>query len=273
MPTSVVADVQDLNFMDGFQRFFTFAAMLERKDIAFRIDRHAPDGLTVTFIFQGSCIEASFEQELMNFSYFSIRSGPHSGEAALSRLISEQSDNSLPVAVERATGVLDRCLGCLAMLKADNITYRIDQFAPDCLTVFFTLVALRVEVSVFQDRLEFVTYAGPEDVYREADLLKFFPDLADEPCPNVPKIKQIQGRRWMLEPSAISQDTASEILTLLTRHAAEMNKLIIEFQQTLGRDEFNEARRCLGTVMGESYLQAMYPLFELYPELKPEGLR
>jgi hypothetical protein len=204
--------------------------MLECKGIAFRIDRHAPDGLTMTFIFQGSCIEASFEQELMNFSYFPIRTGPHSGEAALSRLISEQSDNPLPVAVERATGVLDRCLSCLAMLKADNITYRIDQFAPDCLIVFFTLVALRGEVSVFQDRLELVTYAGPEDVYREADLLKFFPDLADEPRTNVPNIKQIHGRRWMLESSAISRDTASEILTLLMRHGTEMNALIAGFE-------------------------------------------
>jgi hypothetical protein len=77
----------------------------------------------------------------------------------------------------------------------------------------------------------------------------------------------------MLETSAISQQTASEILFLLLRHTTELNALIAKLQGTLGRDEFNEARSVLGTVMGESYLQAMYSLFELYPELKPEGLR
>ncbi|MDB5651432.1 MAG: hypothetical protein JWL62_2952, partial [Hyphomicrobiales bacterium] len=81
------------------------------------------------------------------------------------------------------------------------------------------------------------------------------------------------GGRRMSGKSVISQETAQAILTLLLRQTTDMNALIAMLQGALGKDEFNEARGILGTVMGETYLQGMYPLFELYPELKPEGLR
>ena len=71
----------------------------------------------------------------------------------------------------------------------------------------------------------------------------------------------------------ISIDTASRISALLLKQSGELDALVGDLKMSLPEKEFHEARLLIGRVMGEMYLQGLYPLFEAHPGVKPSGLR
>lgn len=76
---------------DGLQRLLDFLAVLDAKSIDFRLDRHAPDCVTVTFGVVGARIEAYFETESMYYSVFRGDEAVEADIAALMQLIEQRS--------------------------------------------------------------------------------------------------------------------------------------------------------------------------------------
>ena len=73
--------------------------------------------------------------------------------------------------------------------------------------------------------------------------------------------------------SVIARSTAEKMATLFLRHGAELDALVADLQTQIAGEEYRQARLLIGTVMGELYLQGLYPLFVIHPELKPPELR
>jgi len=77
------------------------------------------------------------------------------------------------------TDGLQRILGFLDILDKEGVHYQIDQVRPDAILVFFILVAIRVEVDFFADRMTYRCFKGHEDVYTdENDLMNLIKEHA-----------------------------------------------------------------------------------------------
>ena len=70
----------------------------------------------------------------------------------------------------------------------------------------------------------------------------------------------------------MKHDTARVLAELLLKHSAEQNELLNKLQQRESPDEFLRVRDMIGKTMGAIYLDALHPIFEEHPALKPSGL-
>jgi hypothetical protein len=59
----------------------------------------------------------------------------------------------------------------ISFLNRNRIHFRLDQQSDDAVMVSFSLVGMRIEVEVFDDRLEFSTFEGDESVETSEDKL------------------------------------------------------------------------------------------------------
>jgi hypothetical protein len=66
---------------------------------------------------------------------------------------------------------LKRLLDFLSLLQDKGITYNIEHYAPDSLTVYFTLVGARVEAIFDVDRMSFSCFKGREWVETDLSVL------------------------------------------------------------------------------------------------------
>ena len=57
-----------------------------------------------------------------------------------------------------------RLLKLLSVLRKKNIMFRLEQQSDDAIMVSFAFAGMRIEVEVFEDRLEFSTFSGDESV-------------------------------------------------------------------------------------------------------------
>ena len=65
---------------------------------------------------------------------------------------------------------------------------------------------------------------------------------------------------------------SSRTLTaILLRQSAELDKLLGDLKGSVPDAEFETARSIVGRILGEIYVAALYPIFEKYPGLKPDG--
>ena len=78
----------------------------------------------------------------------------------------------------------------------------------------------------------------------------------------------------MPEIHLISEQTARKIFSLLARQGGELDALVAEFQKTIpDQEEYFEARRFIGNLMGEMYDAGMRPIFNAYPALIPDAFK
>jgi hypothetical protein len=70
----------------------------------------------------------------------------------------------------------------------------------------------------------------------------------------------------------VGSSAAKEFSQLLLRHAAECNEFLAIRQPVLPKEEFDALKVLVGRIMGEIYVQGLYPIFDSYPDLKPHGL-
>ena len=59
----------------------------------------------------------------------------------------------------------------ISFLNSNRIQFRLDQQSDDAVMVSFSFVGMRIEVEVFDDRLEFSTFEGDESVETSEDKL------------------------------------------------------------------------------------------------------
>ena len=75
----------DLEEPTQFERIANLLSALRRQNVAYRLDRHAPDGLTVTFVWADRLIECCFEDDegKMWFSHFAKEPEPLAADAVM----------------------------------------------------------------------------------------------------------------------------------------------------------------------------------------------
>ena len=168
--------------MSSLDRLFKLLSALESKNIPNRLDRHGPNELTVTFIWQDHLIEAEYDADSMWFAHF--RKDPNLIDAtALMTFLAERWHDE-PGAPTSSSSVwlntsepFARLMAFTGMLDEKKITWRLDSLAANRISVFFTVIDARVEANLGRAGLTFTVYDGSEDVFPEKDLPVFAPGL------------------------------------------------------------------------------------------------
>ncbi len=68
------------------------------------------------------------------------------------------------------------------------------------------------------------------------------------------------------------EKTAKALTDLLLHHGAEQNEILKQVQRDESENEFLRIRSTIGKTMGALYLDALHPIFEEHPGLKPSDL-
>ena len=70
----------------------------------------------------------------------------------------------------------------------------------------------------------------------------------------------------------MQKSTAESLTTLLLRHGTEQNDILALVHAAEPNDEFLRIRSMIGKTMAAIYLDALHPIFEEHPSLKPDNL-
>lgn len=70
----------------------------------------------------------------------------------------------------------------------------------------------------------------------------------------------------------MNKQIASEIVELMVEFGGRLNQSVILVQDSCPEDQLVCYRRAVGKLMGSMLLDIMNPIFDEYPELKPEQL-
>jgi len=72
----------------------------------------------------------------------------------------------------------------------------------------------------------------------------------------------------------IRDETAAKAISeLMLEVGTSLDDSVRMIKERCSPEEFESYRRAVGKVMGSMLLDVMNPLYELHPELKPNGLR
>jgi hypothetical protein len=69
------------------------------------------------------------------------------------------------------------------------------------------------------------------------------------------------------------KDFATKVLAETAECLRRLNALLLEAQETVPADEFNQLRRGVGRVLGYMYTDVDRPIHKMHPELEPEELK
>ncbi len=169
--------------MTPFDHFASLMTALQRQKVSYRLDRHGPDEVTVTFVWGLQLIEACYENgDKMWFSHFPRSPDPLDAEGVMKLIDGNWRDE-----VDRGrrkepdwSAIADpfaRMLAFTRMLDEEGITWRMDSFDGCCVSIFLTLVGVRVEAYTDLEGMTFAAYIGREDVFPHAQLQSLVPGL------------------------------------------------------------------------------------------------
>ena len=170
--------------MTPFERVASLMLALQRQKVPYRLDRHGPDEVTVTFVWGLQLIEACYENgDKMWFSHFPRSPDPLDAEGVM-KLIDENWRDPEDRGRRKEpdwSAIPDpfaRMLAFTRMLDEEGITWRMDSFDGRCVAIFLTLVGVRVECCTDRDGMTFAAYIGTEDVFPHEDLQALVPGLS-----------------------------------------------------------------------------------------------
>jgi len=69
----------------------------------------------------------------------------------------------------------------------------------------------------------------------------------------------------------LQRRAASAVAEMCLRHSRELNDLLQDIESHDAPGDLQAAKKMVGRIMGETYVAALYPIFEEYPDLKPTG--
>ena len=168
--------------MKTLHRLLDLIATLRRNQVDYRLDRYAPDGTTLTFVWADHLIEVAHYEDKVLFSKFP-QDPLKFDELGILNLIAEYwREGTAQVSVKnkewlKINDPFARFLAFVTMLDEEGITWRLDAFDDQPLTIFFTLVAVRVEAFVGTSGMTFRVFIGSEDVFPEKELAALTPGL------------------------------------------------------------------------------------------------
>lgn len=64
----------------------------------------------------------------------------------------------------------------------------------------------------------------------------------------------------------------SEVVDLMIEFGRKLNDSVSMVQDRCSQEELEHYRRAVGKIMGSMLLDIMNPIFDVYPELKPDEL-
>ncbi|MEL7525146.1 MAG: hypothetical protein AAFN16_05225 [Pseudomonadota bacterium] len=70
----------------------------------------------------------------------------------------------------------------------------------------------------------------------------------------------------------MKKEAAAQVVDLFIEFGARLDQSVSLVQQSSSESELKTYRRSVGKLMGRMLLEIMNPIFEAYPDLKPEGL-
>ena len=168
--------------MTTLNRLFHLISTFRRNHVSFRLDRYEPEGLTVTFVWADHLIEVAHYEDKILFSKFALDPRQFDDPGLLDLIAQHWGDGTgqSPVKKREWLGIEDpfsRMFAFLEMLDDEGITWRMDAFDDRSITIFFTLVSVRVEAVVGTSGMAFRAFIGSEDVFPETDLAAVTPGL------------------------------------------------------------------------------------------------
>ena len=170
--------------MTPFAAFASLMTALQRQRVPYRLDRHGPDEVTVTFVWGQQLIEACYENgDNMWFSHFPRSPDPLDAEGVM-KLIDENwrdpEDRGRRKEPDWSAipDPFSRMLAFTRMLDDEGITWRMDCFDGRCVSIFLTLVGVRVVAYTDRDGMTFAAYIGTEDVFPHEELQALVPGLS-----------------------------------------------------------------------------------------------
>lgn len=69
------------------------------------------------------------------------------------------------------------------------------------------------------------------------------------------------------------KEFAAKVLEETSTCFKRFNELLVDAQETIPKEEFDQLRIALGMVLGEAFLEVEEPIYKAHPELEPEELR
>ena len=71
----------------------------------------------------------------------------------------------------------------------------------------------------------------------------------------------------------MNKQVASEVINLMVEFGGELNQSVALVQSQCSEDEFQSYKTTVSKIMGTMLLDIMNPIFDEYPDLKPDGLK
>jgi hypothetical protein len=68
-------------------------------------------------------------------------------------------------------------------------------------------------------------------------------------------------------------DQAKTISELALRVSDDLNSILIEMLKDADDQKTTEYKKLIGSILGELYFGVLRPVYDLYPELAPDGLK
>ena len=69
----------------------------------------------------------------------------------------------------------------------------------------------------------------------------------------------------------LGKASGQKISQTLLRQSAELEATLASLRPQVSNADYDAACTIVGRIMGEMYVAAFYPIFEVYPDLKPPG--
>ena len=167
-----------------FERLANLFEALQRQNVSYRLDRHGSEEVTVTFVWGQELIEAYFENgDKIWFSHFPKSPAPLDAEGVMKLIDEYWRDDERRGRRDHPNwaAVVDPFACMIAytrMLDREGITWRMDSFDGWRVTVFLSLVSVRVEAYADRDGLTFTAYIGSEDVFPLEEMQAMVPGLS-----------------------------------------------------------------------------------------------
>ena len=169
--------------MTQFDRLMQLLGALRRQNVPCRLDRHAPDEVTVTFVWADQMVEYYFDEDggWRWFSHFQRAPEVLDADGVMQLIDDCWRDVKgvvQDVAWAKVADPFARMLAFTRMLNAEGITWRMDTFDGKTVRFFMTLVGARLEACADADGLTFTAYMGSEEVLRHEELAALVPGLS-----------------------------------------------------------------------------------------------
>lgn len=71
----------------------------------------------------------------------------------------------------------------------------------------------------------------------------------------------------------MQREVAEEILALMLEYSGKLNRSVQLVKDTCNNEEFIDYRKTVACIMGEMYVEIMWPIFHEYPDLEPEEMK